>query len=833
MSEQKTEGRIFLTTVHHSDLTWQFPYEEYNAIRERQLNLVMDFFAKYEEYGFVLDQAYVLQNYLERNPEKKEQVKRLLDGGKGSLELTGGYTIPDLNLCSGESFLRNCMLGQRYYMEELGYRPHIASLMDAFGLPFQVPQMLALLGYRYLAPGRMPNAPRQIDPDKPFVWKGMAGTSVTVVPHSTGVDKSSYLTNVPMMYDEDERFEKTLRDLQDTEGNVLAYYMTEIQMLDEAFFRHLDAANRRPDAKRKVTFGRLADFCKTLQESKLPECEGEFNPVFTGCYTTRIGVKQKIRAAESALFGAELACALTGREPGLAEAWRQLSLAQFHDGACGCHHDACNTDVMEKLDYVQRSAEELLDKALGAGEGAAFTVLNPSACGDVQLIETVAEAVPADTVVQRDGGRYYFAARLPVYGAAVFAQAEGEFPGLQGHLANAETAGREPGLREGDANRAAEPVKHDTEGYAGETEFFAFDFSGIMPVIRSKRYGSSVFGQERFGEILFRHESGSMWDEMIREAPCGAEYQEEQVVRVEEGPLFVKVTVRGSVKPGRKPISGNLGDYWPGFEALSFTKEYLFPQNLPYFRLRLTIDFSGRNTKISLRIPVELDPLKAKAFYDTPFGAMQRKPYFEVPCKYGETMTKLRQGDYAHAKGDYPALQWVDYQDEAMGIAVANNGTPGHQLVGKDIFISLLRSGTDCKDGTMYPQPGAYDNGTHVYDFAFTDHAPGETEAAVALGELLNRAPVCVPKTGNLVKEEGIVRFCQPNIVVSAVYPGEQGIVVRAFESLGRETVCELQCGKERICYSADVYGRPGEVQDMQKIRFLPFEIRTFVLKED
>lgn len=802
MNENKMEDKIFLTTIHHSDLTWQFPYEEYDEIREEQLNIVMDFFEKYPGYGYIFDQAYVLQNYLERNPKKLEQIRAYVDEGRGMLELIGGYCIPDMNLISGESFLRNCMLGREFYQKTCGYTPQCASLMDSFGTPFQTPQMLAAAGYHYLAPGRMPNAPEDLDVDAPFVWQGAAGTSVTVAPQGAGIDKTSYVTNVPVMLDEDERFEKTFTDLQKMKGNVLAYYISEVQMLDERFFKHLEAVNANAGAERKVTFGRLADYCKTLDEDILPVYKGEFNPVFTGCYTTRIGVKQQIRAAENALFNAELACALTDREPDLEKAWRQLALGQFHDAACGCHHDACNTGVMEKLQFALSCAEDSCAEALG--RGTAVAVLNPSASGEEQLIETTAGALPAGVPLQRDGDRYYFTAKLLPLSVKTF--------------------------EAGCPDEAVDPQKRDTAGYCGETDCFAFDFTNPMPKIKSRRYGHSVFGQENFGEIIFRHESGSMWAEVLREVPYGAEFQDEEVCDVEEGPLFIKVTTRGAVRPGHRPISGNAGDYWPGFGSLSFKKEYIFPRHLPYFRLRLTVDFTGYNTKISLRIPVELDPLKAKALYDTPFAAVCRKPYFEVPYKYRDTAQPMQPGVYNYAKGDYPALHWVDYSDDQAGLSIANTGTPGHQMVGKDIFISLQRSGTNCQDGTMYPQPGSYDNGEHVFDFAFSDHAPEEDTAAVALGAVLNRAPVCIAGT-SVQNQESLLRFSKSNVAVSAAYRDKGVLIVRAYEILGKETQCGLICSEGLSCYESDVYGNIGEKLDKQQLQFAPFEIRTFVLK--
>lgn len=669
MNENKQRGRVYLTTIHHSDLTWQYPYEEYDRIREKQLNIVMRFFREHPDYGFVIDQAYVLQNYLQRNPERLEEIKKYFNHGNGSLELIGGYSIQDMNIPNGETFLRNCMLARAYYEREFNHTPDTASLMDSFGVPFQTPQMLSVLGYRYLAPGRMPNAPEELDIDQPFVWQGAADTAVTVVPQGGAIDSTSYVTNVPILRTEQERFDETIRNLQNAEGNVLAYYMTEFTMMNPDFFRHLEEANSDPNAPR---------------------------------------------------------------------------------------------------------------------------------------VETTPESLPAGVPAQRDGTRCFFLAQLPAYSIQAFPKAG--------------------------PDAAAEPQLLSVDGYRGETDCFRFDFTSAMPKITSKRFPKNVFGQDRFGELLLRHDNGSMWHELIQEVPYGAEYQQETVCSVEEGPLFIKVTTEGSVLPGKKPISGNLGDYWPGFGSLSFRKEYLFPRTLPYFRLRLTLNFTGNNTKISMRIPVELDPLKAKALYHTPFAATERKPYFEVPYQYRDTAQTLRPGDYSTAKGDFPAVHWVDYCDNEIGLSVGNSGTPGHQLVGKEIQISLLRSGTSLQGGTMYPQPGAYDNGEHIYEFTFSDHAAGDTAAAIATGEILNRAPVCIANSAE-ANYQSLLSFAQDNIVVSAVYRKNENLILRAYECLGQETQSVLQCGT-MDCYASDAYGKVSEKLDKDCVRFKPFEIRTFVLKE-
>lgn len=806
MSGKKEEGKIFFTTYHHADLTWMFSYEAYDEIREQQLDIVLGFFQKYPEYGFFVDQAYVLQNYLERNPDRLETVKKYVMDGKGPFELFGGWSIPDLNMCSGESFLRNCIMGQEYYRNTFGVTPHITSLDDAFGMPAQTPQVLKKLGYQYLIPGRTPNMPPSLAAEKAFHWLGADGTGIVAVTNGMGVDKTSHLTNLPVTLSESQRFDQTMADLQNTQGNIVGHYVTEYQMFDEAFFRHLERANNNPNAPRKITFGRFADYCDTIEQEQLQVFQNEFNPAFTGCYTTRIGVKQKIRKAETALFNAELAGVLTGQPIHVSDSWKQFGLAQCHDSVCGCHHDICNDDIHEKLDFVVESAEKQWKHTHGCAHGDTLLVMNPSSFEGEQLVETTPDALPQGLPVQQSGERYYFSAKLPAHGMRQFS------------------------LGKDLAAKADKPL--DLTAYCGETDCYTFDFSGTMPVIVSKRYGHSVFGKENFGEILFRHEGGTLWTEILNEKAYGAEYQQERVTQVEEGPVFIKVTTQGSVKPGKVPLSGNFGNYWPGFDSLSYQKEYLFPLHLPYFKLEISLNFTGSNTKILLRIPVELDPGQATALYDTPFAATARKPYFEVPYEYEATRTVLENAfNYASAKGDYPALNWVDYCDQNIGLTVANNGTPGHQLVGKNIFVSLLRSPTSCMNGMMYPQPGAHDNGLHTYEFAFTDHLPENTPEASRLGNMLNRQPVCLKTACTGTPSDFMLRFDRDNIVVSSVYQNEAGIVVRAYEGFGFQTTCGMDCGTEKICFAADFYGNAQEQQDRNQIQFAPYEIKTFLLK--
>ena len=69
-------------------------------------------------------------------------------GPPGSWHIMGGwYLQPDCNMPSGESFVRQILLGQRYFREKFGVEPTTAVNLDPFGHTRGLVQILAKSGY--------------------------------------------------------------------------------------------------------------------------------------------------------------------------------------------------------------------------------------------------------------------------------------------------------------------------------------------------------------------------------------------------------------------------------------------------------------------------------------------------------------------------------------------------------------------------------------------------------------------------------------------------------------------------------------------------------------
>ncbi|MDD3953574.1 MAG: GntR family transcriptional regulator [Lentisphaeria bacterium] len=795
--------KMFLSCLHHSDLVWNRTYVEYAQVRKEQIDQVRAYFAKYPDFHFHFDQAEVVRVYLEQHPEALPEFRQYVKEGR--LELLGGLAIPDLNLCQGESLLRNLLQGRAWYNRHFGIEPEIGGMMDAFGMCSQLPQILQLAGYRYLVPGRMPNLNPAIDGNRPFLWQGLDGSRVVVANSAACVTHQGYVTNVPVIYPPSVRLGQTVASLKQLEGDALVFYFTELGVLEEDLFWIIEVANRQ--GGRPVTFGRVADFMARIDSSTLPLFSGEMNPVFSGCYTTRIAVKQGVRKAEHLLFQAEALAALSECKVDFDPLWHELILTQFHDAICGCHTDKANQEIEEKITFVQGECQSVIERSLDQLSAGPLTVFNPHPQGGLYLVEAELDKgqVPAGVPVQRLGDQLYFEAELPALGTAGFQ--------LQ---------------KEKNASSSSE-VLQGTNSIA--TPYFQANFKDGRAEIVDVQSARNVFGSN-FGEILFRWDNGSMWTESFMNEPCGSECQDEELVEISEGPLFFQVVTAGRVRPGRKPKSGNHGDYWTGFGSLAFRREFIFPKHQPYFRLNLQIDWQGKNTKVGIRFPVRLEPANAVGTYAVPFGSMIRRPYFEVPCEYASTAMALNRQDYQHASGDWPALDWINYSDNLGGLSIANSGTPGHQLVGKNILVALLRSGSRCADGSMYPQEGSFDQGRHTFAFAFQAHSPAELGKAVQLGALLNRPPLCRQGKAKTVskKSDSLFQYEQPNIALSAIHTcPDGGILVRLYESIGRSEPA-LKIDTKYQVFVTDCRGQNAVLVSDQTLSFTPFEVKTIKL---
>ncbi|MGH7870565.1 MAG: hypothetical protein ACREP9_23685, partial [Candidatus Dormibacteraceae bacterium] len=135
---------------------------------------VLGLLSKYPDYRFVLDQVAYVRPFLERYPEDAPEFRKFVKEGR--LQIVGGNDVMlDVNIPSGESWIRQVLYGKGYYKRELGVNVTVGWALDTFGHHAQMPQLLKLAGYKsYWFQRGVPGN----DTPSEFLWQGLDGTKI-------------------------------------------------------------------------------------------------------------------------------------------------------------------------------------------------------------------------------------------------------------------------------------------------------------------------------------------------------------------------------------------------------------------------------------------------------------------------------------------------------------------------------------------------------------------------------------------------------------------------------------------------------------------------------
>jgi alpha-mannosidase len=791
------DNKIYLCFHHHSDLVWRRTKQEYDNVREEQILYNLKFFDKYQNFRFCFAQANILKMFLSQHPELNGKIKKLISENK--IEIVGGMiSIPDTNLILGESIVRNILLGLDYYKKEFNKRPDIGWFMDAFGMNGQIPQILKKSGFSYLYPGRMPGLPNT-SYIKGFVWIGIDGSNIITSSETTGVQDGTAVCNLPVIYNFSERMDWSLTQMKNLTENIFALYCKEEGFFEESIFSKIEKFNKENEGK--IVISQPSDYYSNLNNKNLPEYKGEFNPEFSGCYTTRINIKQLNRKAEISILNAEKIAAIISINQGLSypneffnSLWENLSICQFHDGICGCHIDAVYNDLTKDFEDIINKSLKYTGYALGTlfssgkqveKESIILFNTNPWPRKELIFLEDRQEPI-------------HFMSSMPSFGY------------------------KQISISQRSSKLKVINKKETLEKYSFENENYKVSIAGSEISINPKFLKQPVFSKNGFGEILFREDAGDLWREEFLGPIMGKENEIEQIKEIRESDLFTDILIEGEV---------NKGFYWKGMEKLSWEKRYIFPKELKKFEMKLKIKWQGKNTKIMIVFPLMTDPLQSIPLYEIPFGFIERAPYFEVETKYEKTLKLLPDNVYQTAKGDWPALTWVDYSDNHVGLTVANKGTPAHQLNNGRIYVALMRSPTRPASG-FYPELGTFENGAHFYEFAFLPHITGDLVDSIKMGHDFNNPPIIIENPKISEEEKSFISIEGEGIILSCFKKSEkeQGYILRLFESLGRKNNIKIQLSfPVKKIYEVNLIEENKKEIDGEQIQFSPFEIKTFL----
>ncbi len=134
-------NHIIIVPETHWDREWYLPFQEYRAKLVLLMDKLLDILKSDPDYkNFTLDgQTIPLEDYLEVRPDREEEIKKYVKEKR--LSIGPMYVLPDEFLVSGESMIRNLLIGHQI-ARKFGFVMKAGYIPDPFGHIAQLPQIL-------------------------------------------------------------------------------------------------------------------------------------------------------------------------------------------------------------------------------------------------------------------------------------------------------------------------------------------------------------------------------------------------------------------------------------------------------------------------------------------------------------------------------------------------------------------------------------------------------------------------------------------------------------------------------------------------------------------
>lgn len=811
-SVHENSPKYFVVGLTHIDLAWKKDSVEHEEIMEKAVLQLIDVLDTDPGYTYLIEQAAHYRTMLRRRPDLVQRLRAHIQ--RGRLEFVGGMASTlETNGPSGESFVRNQLLGLNFAREVFGAPVRTGYLIDTFGTHAQVPQILKQLGLKGLLANRFGGSLAK----DVFVVRGLDGTPLLVA----GRDANSPYVARERVFFGTARSNTHIRQLFDeaaataVPGPCLVMPYTEY---DGIASRHVRTLVEEQNAKHEGptwAFATISEFFDALaaQEGRWPEYDADLNPEFTGTFGQRVIIRAVHRRAEGALLAADTWSALLLRpdQSGSTDAWWKLAFVQSHDVYTGSHPTVVFDETMARLRDIERYASDRLGSC-------ASSLTTPPGSTEVTLVAmnglpwrrdaVVETAVPGearsfDIVAVTDGE-----ADLPFEVEGDRLRFRATFPGISAkRIALRLTDKRAEAAAEPGLAPSANPIRtHATVA----NEFVSVE-ANLANGIRI--YPAGTEGRSIGLDITLQEDRGSFQIEDLRAADVSSNVCILHVEKPETTAIGSQIIVRG-----RFPR------LWTGHaNPLEWEATCRIYPGKPQVDLTVKLDWRGEASRIRLGVSTGFE--SSTGIFEVPFGAVKRTPYHSRRT----------------AKGEWPAHRWVAVEENGVGVALVNTGSSSAEVTGGHIRATLLRAPVVEYAG-MVPDETSSQHGNHVFAFSVLPYRGSWSDGKVIqLGQDLNSPIQCFEQaTGSLADTGELLGVSPSTVVLSGVKSPEDGtsgeVVIRVYEASGRPTTARLQVKGAESAWRSDLREIKGAAIEVagETVTFdlTPFEIGTIRVRK-
>lgn len=814
--KREMEATVSAVGHTHIDVAWLWRLRQTRDKTSRSFATVLKLMEEYPDYRFMSSQAQLYEFIRQEHPAIFARIRESVRQGRWEPE-GGMWVEADTNLSSGESLVRQFLVGKRFFRNAFGADCKILWLPDVFGYSAALPQIMKQCGINYFMTTKISWNEYDKLPYDTFLWRGIDGSEVL----------THFISTMDTVKEEKDWITTYNGDLNPSQviGCWQRYQQKDLNRDVLFAFGHGDGGGgpthgmlergRRMhmgiEGCPKVEFQFARDYFDRLQKDiagrkRLPRWVGElYFEHHRGTLTAQASAKRWNRRSEFLYHDLETLESLVNLDhlssypsAALLEGWKVILLNQFHDILPGSSIREVYEDSQKQYEDLHRTGGRMLEKAL---QQASRRV---GLARDSLLLFNTLGFSRRDVAEMQRPQHTGFLLRDPQSGAVLPWQktfdgkiifTSPEVP-AKGYCAISVEAGEQ---------RQTTPLTATLREM--HTPFFDLTFDEAMQIasLIDRRTGRSVAPQgEPLNRLIvyedrpFEHRAWNVQAYYTEKSWVLSDVSHAEVL--ECGPVRAMVLVE------RKFLHSVIRQYITAYAELD------------RIDIRNEIDWDDSYLLLKADFPVDVNAVKAT--FDIQFGNIER-------VTHENTLWDFAQFESC-------AHKWADLSDNSFGLAVLNDCKYGYSAKDGHIALTLLRSAND-------PQP-KQDCTHHTFTYSLYPHAgPAAISRVVQEGYSLN----CPLYTmfSNAQKGAWPERFSlacvdADNIILETVKRAEDSdaLILRLYETWNRATDCSIRFGRlMEMAAQCDMMEENEALLQVEgnrlRLHFRPFEIKTLKVR--
>lgn len=792
----------------HIDVAWLWRLKHTREKCARSFSTVLRLMERYPEYIFLQTQPQLYEYVKNDYPELYEAIKQKV--ADGNWEVDGGMWLEaDCNIPSGESLVRQILVGSRFIKEEFNKDVDYLWLPDVFGYSWALPQILKKSGISTFMTTKISWNQYNRMPHDTFNWRGIDGSEVLThfitTPEPWSQPGSWFYTYNGRLTP------KSVKGVWDayTDKNITSDLLVSYgfgdggggvnrEMLE--YRRRLDKMPGLPNVKT----GKAADYFKCLREKVentneyVHTWDGElYLEYHRGTYTSQAYTKMMNRRLELLYRETEWLGAMNSLNIGdwnsypqtdLTKGWKTILRHQFHDIIPG----SSITEVYEdtKVEYKEAEklaleAQENFKNSLIKEDENSWTVINNANWNRCETVEIKTEL-------------------------------EGNFYDNKGNKLESQRKNGKYTVKVNNVEGTGfKTIKLKVEDIQEGNESFEYSENKIdTPYYELKwnEFGqlTSIFDKENNREVLAKGQRGNVL-QMFEDKPMAHEawdidiyYQEKmrEVTDLQNIELIEVGNLKAVVRFNYKYMNTTISQY-----MVTYANDR---------RIDFITNVDWREQKQLLKVAFPVDIRSTMATYDVQFGNVKRPTHWNT--------------SWEMAKFETVAQQWVDLSQRDYGVSLLNDSKYGHDIKDNVIRLTLLKSAT-------HPDP-VQDQGEQNFTYSLLPHAGDFIEAdTVKAAYQLNQPLRAIEGEikGNIPTK--MFDFNNAYVLVDAIKKAEDEnmVVVRFHEYAGSRQEVKINSDYNIVGWmETNLMEKPiEELRNEKDINLIvnPYEIKTIMIK--